>query len=59
MGAPSSPDRGPSSELPANTLVVLPKPLPAQSGALWSLFWTIGLAMGLLGREIVDWPEGV
>lgn len=33
-------------DLPANTVVVLPKPLPMNRGALFLLFWSIGLLMG-------------
>jgi hypothetical protein len=43
--------------LPQNTLVVLPKPLPMNRGALWALFWTIGLLMGLFARAIIDGPS--
>ena len=42
--------------LPQNTLIVLPKPLPMNRGALWTLFWTIGLLMGLFARAIIDGP---
>lgn len=42
--------------LPQNTLVVLPKPIPMNRGALWTLFWTIGLLMGLFARSIIDGP---
>jgi hypothetical protein len=45
-----------SSYLPPNTVVVLPKPLPMNRGALWVLFWTIGLLMGLFARAIIDGP---
>src|SRR5262249_21179042 len=42
--------------LPRNTVVVLPKPLPMNRGALWVLFWTVGLLMGLFARAIIDGP---
>jgi hypothetical protein len=45
------------SYLPQNTVVVLPKPLPMNRGALWTLFWTIGLLMGLFVRTIIDGPN--
>ncbi|MEA2511796.1 MAG: hypothetical protein QOJ59_1283 [Thermomicrobiales bacterium] len=44
------------SELPHNTVVVLPKPLPMNRGALWTLFWALGLLMGLFARTIIDGP---
>lgn len=47
-----------SSYLPPNTVVVLPKPLPMNRGALWVLFWTVGLLMGLFARAIIDGPGG-
>lgn len=39
---------------PPNTVVVLPKPLPINRGALWVLFWSIGILMGLFVRDVVD-----
>ncbi len=44
------------AELPQNTVVVMPKPLPMNRGALWMLFWTIGVLMGLFARTIIDGP---
>jgi hypothetical protein len=44
---------------PPNTVVVLPKSLPTNRGALWMLFWTIGLLMGLFARSIVNGPGDV
>lgn len=38
---------------PPSTVVVLPKPLPANRGALWMLFWTVGLLMGLFLRALI------
>src|SRR5262249_49645429 len=46
-------------QLPQNTVVVLPKPPPMNRGALWLLFWTVGLLMGLFARALVDGPGGV
>lgn len=40
--------------LPQNTVVVLPKPLPANRSALWTLFWAIGLLMGIFLRSLLD-----
>jgi hypothetical protein len=40
--------------LPQNTVIVLPKPLPMNRGALWALFLTIGLLMGLFIRTLID-----
>jgi hypothetical protein len=54
LSRPSSTAR---SEQPSNTLVVLPKTPPIHSGALWALFWSIGVVMGLLGRELVVGDE--
>ncbi len=40
--------------VPQNTVVVLPKPLPANRSALWTLFWAIGLLMGIFLRSLLD-----
>jgi hypothetical protein len=45
------------AHLPQHTVVVLPKPLPMNRSALWTLFWTIGLLMGLVARGVVDGGE--
>src|SRR4051812_37791595 len=47
------------ADLPQNTVVVLPKPLPMNRSALWTLFWTVGLLMGLIGRGVIDGPGGM
>jgi hypothetical protein len=44
------------AHLPQNTVVVLPKPLPTNRSALWTLFWAIGLLMGLVARGIINGP---
>jgi hypothetical protein len=36
--------------------VVPPRPPPGNRGALWVLFWTVGLLMGLFARDVVDGP---
>lgn len=50
-------DQYSDSSVPPNTVIVLPKPLPMNRGALWTLFWAIGILMGLFARGIVDGPE--
>ncbi|MER3438183.1 MAG: hypothetical protein C4346_11650 [Chloroflexota bacterium] len=45
--------------LPQNTVVVLPKPLPANRSALWTLFWALGLLMGIVLRSLLDGPAGI
>jgi hypothetical protein len=49
----------PTAFLPQNTLVVQPKPMPANPSTLWALFWVVGLLMGLFARTIVDGPGEV
>ena len=44
--------------LPQNTLVVMPKAGPASRSALWALFWTLGVLMGLFVREFVNEAGG-
>lgn len=41
------------TDIPQNTVVVLPKPLPMNRGALWTLFWSIGLLMGLFVDNVI------
>lgn len=45
-----------TTQPPPHTVVVLPKPLPMNRGALWALFWTLGVLMGLFARTIIDGP---
>jgi hypothetical protein len=44
----------PEPYLPKNTIVVMPKTPPINRGALWVLFWAVGIAMGLVLRSLID-----
>jgi hypothetical protein len=48
------PPLGHLPQVPPNTVVVMPKLSPMNRGALWALFWTVGLLMGLFARAILD-----
>lgn len=55
LGLHRSPEYEPI--LPQNTVVVLPKAPASSKSALWLLFWAVGIAMGLLARDVLDGPS--
>jgi hypothetical protein len=57
--SPRYPLPRPETSASPNTVVVLPKPLPMNRSALWILFWSVGVLMGLFARTVIDGPEGL